>query len=92
MILLMFIIYIFNKNIIYFENFYFGHIQKKVVIPFSKVQSILKKNAALVVPNAIQIDTKTGESYFFLSFINRDSVYSQITSLWETYKVSIIEH
>jgi len=79
-------LYVTRNYVCYYSNVV-GFIHQ-VVIPLSKVKSISKKNAALVVPNAIQIDTKTGESYFLFSFINRDSVYSQLISLWGDYKIT----
>lgn len=84
LLLLQGFLYVTQNYFCYYSNVV-GFIHQ-VVIPLSKVKCILKKNAALVVPNAIQIDTKTGESYFMLSFINRDSVYNQLTSLLESYK------
>ncbi|ORX55335.1 GRAM-domain-containing protein [Piromyces finnis] len=77
-------LYVSKNYFCYYSNVV-GFIHK-VVIPLSKVKSVTKKNAALVVPNAIQIDTKTGESYFMLSFINRDSVYAQLIEIWNDYK------
>jgi len=84
LLLLQGFLYVTQNYFCYYSNVV-GFIHQ-VVIPLSKVKCILKKNAALIVPNAIQIDTKTGESYFMLSFINRDAVYTQLTSLWESYK------
>jgi hypothetical protein len=57
----------------------FGVLQ--VVLAFSEIVAIEKRNTALVIPNAIHIAT-IHSRHTFASFISRDTTYELIVSLW----------
>ncbi|QRV80396.1 membrane protein [Ceratobasidium sp. AG-Ba] len=63
----------FNANI-------FGWITN-FIIPFSDVTGLEKKMTAYVIPNAIQICTRTAK-YTFASFLSRDTTYDVIHNIW----------
>ncbi|KAJ1651211.1 hypothetical protein IWQ61_008172 [Dispira simplex] len=52
-----------------------------LVLQFSEIVSIEKRMTALIIPNAIQLNTLHAR-YFFASFIYRDAAYSQLVDLW----------
>jgi hypothetical protein len=53
----------------------------QLVIPFSDIKLIERKNTALVIPNAIGISTRT-EKYTFASFISRDTTFDVMSNIW----------
>lgn len=53
----------------------------QLVIPFSDIKLIERKNTALVIPNAIGISTKA-EKYTFASFISRDTTFDVMSNIW----------
>lgn len=52
-----------------------------ILIPLQVVVAVQKMNTVKVFPNAIQIDTKSGEYYFFGSFVEREKAYLMLTNL-----------
>ncbi|KAI8918058.1 hypothetical protein BC831DRAFT_483675 [Entophlyctis helioformis] len=56
------------------------------IIKVSKIRSIVKANAAFVIPNAILITTLDGTEYFFASFNARDSVLRILTTIWQKHR------
>lgn len=77
-------LYVSTNHFCYYTNIV-GFIHQ-VIIPISKIKSIIKKNTAFLFANAIQFETKTGQTYFMTSFVNRDLVYNQLIKLWEQNK------
>lgn len=75
--------YITNKFICFYSNL-FG-LEKKIRIPYSHIKSILKKNTAKVLPNAIAICTDK-KDYTFRSFWDRDDCYRILTNFLDKYK------
>ncbi|KAJ1302639.1 hypothetical protein OPQ81_002956 [Rhizoctonia solani] len=63
----------FNANI-------FGWITN-FIIPFHEVTRLDKKMTAYVIPNAIQITTRTAK-YTFASFLSRDTTYDVMHNIW----------
>jgi hypothetical protein len=59
---------------------------KSITIKFSDIESVRKAKTALVVPNAIDIQTVNGESYFFASFLSRNEAYRHVHDLWAIAK------
>ena len=52
-----------------------------MIIPVHEIQSIEKKMTALIIPNAIQITTRTAK-YTFASFLSRDTTYDVVYNVW----------
>ncbi|CAE6433584.1 unnamed protein product [Rhizoctonia solani] len=63
----------FNANI-------FGWITN-FIIPFHEVTGLEKKMTAYVIPNAIQVCTRTVK-YTFASFLSRDTTYDVMYNIW----------
>lgn len=53
-----------------------------IEIPFDKIISITREKLALIIPNAIGIQT-ADQKYVFGSFISRDSTYKKLVTLWK---------
>ncbi|GFO36872.1 gram domain-containing protein 3-like [Plakobranchus ocellatus] len=53
-----------------------------IEIPFEKIISITREKLALIIPNAIGIQT-ADQKYVFGSFISRDSTYKKLVTLWK---------
>ncbi|WVQ70710.1 hypothetical protein IAR50_000232 [Cryptococcus sp. DSM 104548] len=69
-----------SENYICFHANIFGW-TTDLVIPFTEIKSIEKKMTALVIPNAIGVNTATAR-YTFASFISRDTVYDVMMNIW----------
>ncbi|KAF4549252.1 Hypothetical protein D9617_22g065970 [Elsinoe fawcettii] len=54
-----------------------------LVIAFDEIQTIEKKNTAIVFPNAIVIQTLHSRN-IFASFVMRDSTYDLLLGIWKT--------
>ncbi|KAG8230589.1 hypothetical protein J437_LFUL004502 [Ladona fulva] len=54
-----------------------------VSLRWKEVTSITKEKTALVIPNAIQICTESGERHFFTSFGARDKTYLMLFRVWQ---------
>ncbi|KAI8812621.1 hypothetical protein BJ742DRAFT_26649 [Cladochytrium replicatum] len=52
-----------------------------IVIPFMEITKIGKKATAVIIPNAIQIETEKTQ-LLFTSFLSRDQCFSYIEQLW----------
>ncbi|KAI8816764.1 uncharacterized protein EV422DRAFT_623235 [Fimicolochytrium jonesii] len=63
-----------------FSSNIFGYITN-LLIPFAAIQSI-EKRTMLLIPNAIQINTKDGKQYFFASFVKREEAYIKLQSIF----------
>ncbi|KAI9474226.1 MAG: hypothetical protein EXX96DRAFT_331145 [Benjaminiella poitrasii] len=74
-----------SENHLCFNAKFFGWITN-LVIEFENIQCIEKKTMALIVPNGIQITTKTDTKYVFASFMNRDLTFDQIYQAWQSSK------
>lgn len=55
----------------------------QLVLHFSEIVTIEKRNTALVIPNAIHIATMHSR-HIFASFLSRDMTYELMTSLWKS--------
>ncbi|XP_031567030.1 protein Aster-B-like isoform X3 [Actinia tenebrosa] len=64
----------FYANIFGWETF--------VTIKCTDITSIRKEKTALVIPNAVQINTES-EKYFFASFISRDTAFTVLFRIWQ---------
>ena len=53
----------------------------QLIIPIYEIVSLEKKMTAFVIPNAIQITTRTTK-YTFASFLARDTAYDVIYNIW----------
>ena len=53
----------------------------QLIVPICEIISIEKKMTAFVIPNAIQITTRTSK-YTFASFLARDTTYDVIHNIW----------
>jgi hypothetical protein len=71
-----------SQNYVSFYANIFGW-QTNLVIRLKDVTSITKENTALVIPNAIQLNTQN-EKYFFTSLVSRDSTYIMLFKLWQS--------
>ncbi|KAJ1960824.1 hypothetical protein IWQ62_004082 [Dispira parvispora] len=69
-----------TESYVCFHASIFGWITH-LVLQFSEIVSIEKRMTALIIPNAIQLNTLHAR-YFFASFIYRDAAYSQLVDLW----------
>lgn len=56
--------------------------ETKIVISLKEISSIVKAKTIKVIPNAIQVVTRTGDKYLFTSLISRQKVYSTLVSAW----------
>ncbi|THH18632.1 hypothetical protein EW146_g2399 [Bondarzewia mesenterica] len=72
-------IYISENHICFHANI-FGWITD-LVIPIYEILSLDKRMTAFVIPNAIQITTRSTK-YTFASFLARDTVYDVIYNIW----------
>ncbi|KAI8809220.1 hypothetical protein BJ742DRAFT_852909 [Cladochytrium replicatum] len=52
-----------------------------IVVPFLEITKIGKKATAVIIPNAIQIETEKTQ-LIFTSFLSRDQCFSYIEQLW----------
>lgn len=74
-------IYISINYIAFYSNL-FSWITK-LVVRLRDISEICKANTARIIPNAIQIVTKTGEKHVFASFVARDKSYVMILRIWQ---------
>ncbi|KAH9030289.1 hypothetical protein EDB84DRAFT_1588689 [Lactarius hengduanensis] len=72
-------IYISENHICFHANI-FGWVTD-VIVPIYDIVSLEKKMTAFVIPNAIQITTRTTK-YTFASFLARDTAYDVIYNIW----------
>ncbi|KAF5288676.1 hypothetical protein FQA39_LY15318 [Lamprigera yunnana] len=56
--------------------------ETNVTIKWKDVSAITKEKTALIIPNAIQINTKN-EKHFFTSFATRDKTYLMLFRIWQ---------
>mmetsp|Transcript_5812 Transcript_5812/g.9002 ORF Transcript_5812/g.9002 Transcript_5812/m.9002 type:complete len:860 (-) Transcript_5812:132-2711(-) len=76
-----------SRNFLCFYSNVFGY-ETKVVIPMADILHVEKKNTALVIPNAIQVDALKTQ-YFFASFISRDQAFDNIQAAVNEYQESL---
>jgi len=74
-----------SKNFLCFYSNVFGY-ETKVVIAMADVLEVSKRNTAIVIPNAIEVDT-LHSTYFFASFISRDHAFNNIKEAVRAYKI-----
>ncbi|KAI9438443.1 hypothetical protein BJY52DRAFT_548926 [Lactarius psammicola] len=72
-------IYISENHICFHANI-FGWVTD-LIVPIYDIVSLEKKMTAFVIPNAIQITTRTTK-YTFASFLARDTAYDVIYNIW----------
>ncbi|QRV89593.1 membrane protein [Ceratobasidium sp. AG-Ba] len=72
-------LYISENHLCFYANI-FGWITS-LTIPFLDVLGLEKRMTAYVIPNAILVQTYSGE-YTFASFLTRDTVFDVMQSLW----------
>ncbi|KAH9980489.1 GRAM domain-containing protein [Russula compacta] len=72
-------IYISENHICFYANI-FGWVTN-LIVPIYDIVSLEKKMTAFVIPNAIQITTRTTK-YAFASFLARDTAYDVIYNIW----------
>ena len=53
----------------------------QLTIPMYEVSSLEKRTTAFVIPNAIQLSTRTAK-YTFTSFLARDTTYDVLFNVW----------
>lgn len=73
-------LYISENHLCFYANI-FGWVTS-LTIPFLDVQGLEKRMTAYVIPNAILVQTYSGE-YTFASFLTRDTVFDVMQSLWQ---------
>ncbi|TPX45078.1 hypothetical protein SeLEV6574_g04106 [Synchytrium endobioticum] len=54
-----------------------------LVLRLTDIVNIDKKNIALLIPNSLEIATRSGRKYFFASFMYRDSVFDLVQRVWQ---------
>jgi uncharacterized membrane protein YgcG len=69
-----------SQNFVCFISNIFGY-KINLVIPFSNIAMIEKRNTALVVPTAIEILTRDSVVHFFGSFVFRDQTFKILEAL-----------
>ncbi|TFK56894.1 hypothetical protein OE88DRAFT_1650390 [Heliocybe sulcata] len=72
-------LYISENHVCFHANI-FGWITD-LCIPMYDITSLEKKMTAFVIPNAIQINTRTAK-YTFASFLSRDTTFDVIYNIW----------
>ncbi|KAK4883580.1 hypothetical protein RN001_006899 [Aquatica leii] len=70
-----------SQNFLCFFASIFGW-ETNVTIKWKDVSAITKEKTALIIPNAIQINTKS-EKFFFTSFAARDKTYLMLFRIWQ---------
>ncbi|KAF5270412.1 hypothetical protein FQR65_LT05600 [Abscondita terminalis] len=70
-----------SQNFLCFFASIFGW-ETNVTVKWKDVSAITKEKTALIIPNAIQINTKS-EKYFFTSFAARDKTYLMLFRIWQ---------
>ena len=63
-----------------FHSNIFGWVTE-ILVPFSEIVSIEKRNTAFVIPNAIMVATLQ-HKYLFNSLVSRDLTYSMLVNIW----------
>ncbi|CAG5126486.1 unnamed protein product, partial [Candidula unifasciata] len=59
-----------------------------IEIPLDKIISITREKLALIIPNAIGIQT-ADQKYVFGSFISRDSTYKKLVTIWKVNQEAV---
>ncbi|KZW00490.1 hypothetical protein EXIGLDRAFT_721264 [Exidia glandulosa HHB12029] len=72
-------IYISENHLCFHANI-FGWVSNEI-IPFSEIVVLEKKMTALIIPNAIQVTTRS-KTYTFASFMGRDTAYDVMHNIW----------
>ncbi|KAH9885421.1 hypothetical protein C8Q73DRAFT_749210 [Cubamyces lactineus] len=72
-------LYISENHVCFHANI-FGWITD-LSIPMSEVTSLEKRMTAFVIPNAIQLSTRTAK-YTFTSFLSRDTTFDVLYNVW----------
>ncbi len=57
--------------------------KSNLCVNFKDIEEITREKTAKVISNAIEVKTKTGEKYFFASFVTRDKTHALICQLWQ---------
>lgn len=72
--------YISEQHVCFYSNV-FGYI-RDVVVPFSKIKDIQRRNIAMIIPNSIEIILKDEKTFFFASFLSREETLMLLMRLW----------
>uniref|UniRef100_A0A7S4DSP1 VASt domain-containing protein n=1 Tax=Lotharella globosa TaxID=91324 RepID=A0A7S4DSP1_9EUKA len=73
-----------SKNYLCFYSNVFGY-ETRVVLAMADIVDVSKKNTAMVIPNAIEVDTLDSK-YFFASFLSRDHAFDNIKERVRAYQ------
>lgn len=57
--------------------------ETNLVIKCKDIKQIYKANTALIIPNAIEIVTTTGDKYFFASYVTREKAFLMLFKIWQ---------
>lgn len=57
--------------------------ETNLVIKCKDIKQIYKTNTALIIPNAIEILTNSGDKYFFASYVTREKAFSMLYKIWQ---------
>lgn len=71
--------YVSEAHVCFYSSI-FGWVTS-IVVPFSDIISIEKRNTAYLIPNAIQLKTLQNK-YLFSSLVTRDLTYSMLVNIW----------
>lgn len=74
-------IYVSQNYLSFYANIF--RWETSVSLRWKEVTSITKEKTALVIPNAIQVCTESGERHFFTSFGARDKTYLMLFRVWQ---------
>jgi hypothetical protein len=57
--------------------------ETRIVIPCKDIRQVNKMSTALLIPNAIQLVSRSGEKHFFTSFVAREKAYLMLFKVWQ---------
>ena len=74
-------VYITLNYICFYANIFKW--ETRLVVKFGDISSLTKVNTAMVIPNAIQIQTNQEDKYVLTSFAARDKTYVMMFRVWQ---------
>lgn len=63
--------------------------ETNLVVRFRDIKQINKTNTALIIPNAIEILTNSGDKYFFASYVSREKAFLMLYKIWQNALLDI---
>lgn len=57
--------------------------ETNLVIKCKDIKQIYKTNTALIIPNAVEIVTNSGDKYFFASYVSREKAFLMLFKIWQ---------